>query len=750
MSLSHGGQCASKTINLKPTEFIGHYKNEIPTGNGLHLIKAGTGCGKTTFMTSVYESNRSSLIIFPTKAIAEQVKIEIIERDNNNPDDQLGLDRVVQLEHFPTHSVATNAPVLFDEIQLFKEHGAFRNIFGNVRDKISELKKTNPVYIVTGTWTDHLFDVFDVDTVTDFKKVFERKVGFIELSAETVQGEINGNNLAIYTRSLADIVIKTAIEFADLPTMFYLESREKLRVISDTLTNAGLSNIVVTSRKDEQPEAVKAWFKSGNIRDAGVDVILCTSVVAEGINVRDGANIICMPDATERLVQRFGRNRIDPITGECAGRYFLIGNPDMVAMPSHFNFENPDVGTLKQVTDGFSSIENDEHRAVANEFKHYQDMCRSARFAQYIWFKKLPEFGYHPDTDLVMEYRREGKDQASKSVRMKTAVETGLKLLLETPIADDVETLIREWVKKDTPVIKKQSVNDAYRFAFVGKTKDGKEFKTVFINRLVADHSVLFETAFKRVCEIERLFSVFGSSRLNAQPLEFMTQLDKEARDWCALYGRSGRDIKLSMDHEINQMGLLADIALQSIDAALKEEKKSAGEHMDMSRDAISFLAHSVFTECLGENMPDKWVAAIASVDGVVRANDSMINLFALLIGAERVRARDGDDQVWVWRYTPDLKWWCEIPSDLKGKYYSVTKALKKHELTLKAVCQVVEMLPTDVLTLTAGEIVSLYKSALNPEPVVEIARVVHVNKPASKVAEIESDILDQVADWGV
>lgn len=716
MSLTHGGICARKTINLKPTEFIGHYQNEIPTGNGLHLIKAGTGCGKTTFMTSVYESNRSSVIIFPTKAIAEQVKIEIIERDNKKPDDQIGLDRVVQLEHFPTHSVANNAPVLFDEIQLFKEHGAFRNIFGNVRDKISELKKTNPVYIVTGTWTDHLFDVFDVDTVTDFKKVFNRKVGFIELSAETVQGEINGNNLAIYTRSLADIVIKTAIEFADLPTMFYLESREKLRVISDILTNAGLSNIVVTSRKDEQPEAVKAWFKSGNIRDSGVDVILCTSVVAEGINVRDGANIICMPDAPERLVQRFGRNRIDPITGECAGRYFLIGNPDMVAMPSQFDFENPDVGTLKQVTDGFSAIENDEHRAVANEFKHYQDMCRSARFAQYIWFKKLPEFGYQPDTDLVMEYRREGKDQASKSVRMKTAVETGLKLLLETPIADDVERLIREWMKKDTPIIKNQNVNDAYRFAFVGKMNDGKEFKTVFINRLVADHGVLFETAFNRVREIERLFSVFGSSKLRAQPLEFMTKLDRAAREWCELYGRSGRDTTFKADHEVNNMALLADVALKDAENMLEEVSDST-DALDLERADVAGMAVALFTVSNGESMPVQWVADIVRDENneVIDAADGMINLFALLIGANKMQ-HSGESRSWFWRYEPDLKWWREIPDDLRRKHYNLNAALTedKRGLTLKAICQVLKMFPDEaLLQYSAKKLIKAYNAKL-------------------------------------
>lgn len=749
MTNTNGGTYARKTIELKPTEFIGHYQKHIPTANGLHLIKAGTGCGKTTFMTSVYVSNRDSVIVFPTKAIAEQVKIEIRERDAQNPNDALGLSRVVQLEHLPTHNIEIGVPVLFDEVQLFKEHGGYRSIFGNVAERINKLALTNPVYIVTGTWTDHLEQVFPLTTVTDFVKKFDRKVGFIELTALTANGEMNKGDLAIYTRSLADIVINVAIEFADLPTMFYLESREKLRVISDILNEAGLSNIVVTSCK-EQPDAVKAWFKSGNIRDTGVDVILCTSVVAEGINVRDGANIVCMPDAPERLVQRFGRNRIDPITGECAGRYFLIGSPEMCPLPTTFSFENPDVGSLKQVTDGFSGIENDEHRSVANEFKHYQDMCRNSRFAQYIWYSVLKDFGYQPDFDLVMSHVRDCKDKASKSVRMKTAVMNGLQFAVSALSAsDDIRELVTAGMKDNIQdldaMIKSDSVNEFYRSAFTETTNSGKSFKLEFISKLMESSELLFETALKKVNEIENMLEVFSNSKLKAKPLEFMTKLDGEAREWCVLYSKANHDATFKRDHEINNMGLLADLALCEIQDLLN----GTGGKLVLSRSELAELAHGVFHVALNGNLPDKWKISKSVVSDVKdqidfeRTHDSMVNLFALLIGAERFKS-NGDV---FWKYEPETKWWCEIPDELKTSHYNFNKALKKsgREIDLKLICEALKRTPVDLLSnVTPAKIFKLYDAECQqPADEVRPAKVALM-----RTVQVQRDNVEVV--WGV
>ncbi|MDW1533310.1 hypothetical protein [Vibrio sp. Y159] len=283
--------------NNEQRRFLSHVANELPTSNGIHLIRAHMGVGKTFFQSHASDTH-GDLVIFSMKSIKRQQEFDASNAGHNLITEQL--------EHFVEKDLEelkrTYSRIHVDEVHLIYDAGYRAETIDGLYKKIVELSKFMPVYCYSGTFKMNL-SPFDFDTVVEIEKQVPKKelrVFMPEASRE--EGSYNG----ISARMLADIIQ----EDLDKPVLFFNNNHKTNTNIAEYLRKNGVTCEVVNSAsvKDKNSK-FSELANTSMIASMDVQVVLTTCALEEGININDAVRIVCVQDAPEKISQQFGRCR---------------------------------------------------------------------------------------------------------------------------------------------------------------------------------------------------------------------------------------------------------------------------------------------------------------------------------------------------------------------------------------------------------------------------------------------------------
>lgn len=406
---------------------LSDYKHLLSTGAGLYLIEAGTGCGKTVLMTTQSDSNNDA-VVFPQKSIKAQQEV-LAEQSNR----QLN---VLQLEHFVDMTLAdfesmSIGAIHIDEIQLIYECDYRATAISKLREQLVVLSKHYPVYCYSGTYK-HEFSPLEFDAVYRFSKSREPlKYDVIHTSAKK---EIDGYN-GITTECLVKSIKAKFSEFSK-PVLFFNNNNNQNIDIANELKKLGLRCVTINRESIvDKNHVFHELAKKERIADMGVDVVLTTSALEEGINVHDAVTVIGVQTAPERIVQQFGRAR----NQELAHYVLITGigeqliterqSKDKAVLLSEFSHDK----SLERARNGISEqavfIEHEKHKhSVMGRAIQVQRLQRPAYGIQVI--SDLKNYGYEPsgvyefDSDVTIPLSRLSKRELAFAKLNNASVET--------------------------------------------------------------------------------------------------------------------------------------------------------------------------------------------------------------------------------------------------------------------------------------------------------------------------------------
>ncbi len=283
--------------NNADRKYLSHAEKELPTTNGIHLIRAHMGVGKTHFQ-SYCSTKHGDLVLFSMKSIKRQQELDAEKASHELITEQL--------EHFVEKDTEelkrTYSRIHVDEIHLIYDAGYRAEMIDGLYKKIVELSKVMPVYCYSGTFKMNL-SPFDFETVVEVdKQVPKKQLRVFMPEASREEGSYNG----ICARMLADIIQ----EDLDKPVLFFNNNHKTNTNIAEHLRKQGVTCEVVNSSSVKDKNSKFAELaKTSMIAEMGVQVVLTTCALEEGINVNDAVRIVCVQDAPEKVSQQFGRCR---------------------------------------------------------------------------------------------------------------------------------------------------------------------------------------------------------------------------------------------------------------------------------------------------------------------------------------------------------------------------------------------------------------------------------------------------------
>lgn len=419
MSNTTGGKCAKKTVSLKLNEFISDRVNELPTTNGMHLVVAPTGAGKSHAMTQ-HSANNNGAVIFPVKAVMMQQEQETERRGIKA--------NIYQLEKFDD-KVADKVDVIhFDECQLIYE-GGFRKDVERFTALLIEQSKTKPVYCYSATYLQEI-DFIKWDSVTVYDKEFKREYTVIQIEKDD-ELVSSGKQIRQFRTSFASGIVGARFE-TNLVVLVFVNSKSKcIEIKEEILASFPHLKIEISCSESNQESAViQHIMKTSTVADCGADIILSTSSLEAGININDPVCIISEQTEAGKVFQRFGRARgvgyYYLFAGSGNGRVTLLKNAVTVTDESEgvfFSLKDVERNTLGQYMNQSCKFDNREHAAACDRYKIYIEQCDSLRNTNTVLFNidrlgyKLTERYAVNTSDNGVKCRRGSKIALCKCIR---------------------------------------------------------------------------------------------------------------------------------------------------------------------------------------------------------------------------------------------------------------------------------------------------------------------------------------------
>lgn len=398
MENQNGGKRANKTIDLKPNEFISDRVNELPTTNGMHLIVAPTGAGKSHAMTQ-HSAKNNGAVIFPVKAVMQQQLQET---------QKMGINaNIYQLEKFDDVEADKVDAIHFDECQLIYE-GGFRADVERFTDMLLRQSLTKPVYCYSATYLQEI-DYVKWDSITVYDKAFERKCNIVQVEKE---GEIveSGKQIRQFRTAFASVVVGAYFN-ENLPTLVFINSKSKCVEIRDEILAQfpTLKVEISNSENNESSHVIKHIMETSTIAGCGADIILSTSSLEAGININDPVCIVSEQTEPGKLFQRFGRARKSGVFyvvgGSGKGEIYLLSSAVIVQnkeTDTKFTIKDKERNTLSQYMDQSCRFGNRDHARACDRYSNYIEQCDSLKNS-YDVYDKLQGLGYKVDEYLVVE-----------------------------------------------------------------------------------------------------------------------------------------------------------------------------------------------------------------------------------------------------------------------------------------------------------------------------------------------------------
>lgn len=292
----------TNTIYINKDQYLSDVADQLPKTPGIHLIDAKTGVGKTTFMMK-YANENNGVVIFPVKSIVDQQKVYAEEKGYANVN-------ILQIEHIKTlqedfAKMNSYDVYFFDEAQLCYTSG-YRESVEDVVELIQDMSERVPFYLLSATVNIEMMP-FKIDTVTRVVKPFNR-----ELNVITMENAKIGADAKSYTSAIPDILNKIK-QSEDKPILCFLNDSTRMEIVADKLKTAfGMTSICIESQKDKDTKSVyDKMISEKTISSAGVDVVLSTIYLGEGIDFFDDFHCVSIQCESGFTFQQLGRARKD-------------------------------------------------------------------------------------------------------------------------------------------------------------------------------------------------------------------------------------------------------------------------------------------------------------------------------------------------------------------------------------------------------------------------------------------------------
>lgn len=353
--LTNASNAAQIKPKLKETEIInihlldGQYLSDLDIPQltdgkpKLVQVNAGVSTGKTTCMVKG-KGAENDVMITHQISIKDQTLSDYGHHENRAD--------VMQLEH----SASANIPELskyrlvnFDEATTITDAGTYRiETISKVYDKIQQLRKHTTVALWSGTFRpefnpfrfDVIINVHRVKPISNIK-VYHAVGEYVNVAlpkqhpddpTETVKQE---KMRPVTTDMMVDVVLKerelskgykphAPFKLFDnsvldedgrmkhKPILLLHDSTKDLLVIQAKLLEYGVTSTVCNSqlnKNNKHNEKYKKLMDTSMIGSMGVDVVLTTCCLREGINILDPMHVIVMQAASEFMQQSIARAR---------------------------------------------------------------------------------------------------------------------------------------------------------------------------------------------------------------------------------------------------------------------------------------------------------------------------------------------------------------------------------------------------------------------------------------------------------
>lgn len=288
-------------ISLNTNQKLSDASGSLPTQAGLYLISAGTGTGKSHYMTRQSDS-KNDVVVFPQKSILAQQKT-LAEQDGRSLN-------VLQLERFNKKTISDFesygcSAIHIDEIQLLYEADYRAQAVSELREQIASLSKHYPVFCYSGTYINELSPV-DFDLIINVQRPSSPILYDIVFTApKKLEQGYNGITNECLQRTIVD-----SFHEYKRPVLFFNNDHKQNTDLSRHLEEKGLRTVCVNrDAVKDKSHVFHELAQHERISEMNVDVVLSTSALEEGINVHDEITVISVQTAPERIVQQWGRAR---------------------------------------------------------------------------------------------------------------------------------------------------------------------------------------------------------------------------------------------------------------------------------------------------------------------------------------------------------------------------------------------------------------------------------------------------------
>ncbi|MEZ8945182.1 helicase-related protein [Vibrio sp. 10N.247.311.12] len=453
-------------INLSSSEYLSDKADLMPSSSGLYLINAGTGVGKTFYMTNQSHLH-NDVVVFPQKSILVQQELKAKQEGRSL--------NLLQLEHFISKGVndfiAMGCKAIHvDEIQLIYECGYRDVAVSGLYYQLKRLSKHFPVYCYSGTYKQPLSPI-EFQWVDVNKTPPKREVVLFHTTAKKDSDTQSHNG---FTNELLVNCINNQFKESGKPVLFFNNNHHQNEELAKVLLKEFNLRSVAVNRDSvrDSNHPFQDLAKKEFIKDMECDVVLATSALEEGINVNDSVCVISVQTAGERLVQQFGRAR----NANLATYVLICGIGDGEITDSKaMSISQSSIG------DGFDKEKSRQSYGIGYKengikVQEVRDCC-CARSVQVTRLqrpkyglqviKELESYGYTIDTTRINEYEKQGEVKLPK-IKKSQIIE-----LLKTECAN-LDELIEQGIGRvviDVAISRAKSFKEKYDSISLGKSE---------------------------------------------------------------------------------------------------------------------------------------------------------------------------------------------------------------------------------------------------------------------------------------
>ncbi|MFM4957390.1 hypothetical protein ACEUCD_17150 [Aeromonas veronii] len=405
-------------ITLTDGEYLSDVEAQLPNTNGIHVIDAKTGVGKTRRMTLHAHANYGALI-YPIKAIAAQQWIELADLIKEHGST---LARIDQIEHIERNRYDDRLCLHIDEGQILYT-GGFRLPVEVLIDLIVWCSQRMPVYIYSATLRPEFLPQRIVDNIkswTTVSKGWRRSINRITIQTS---GYVIGNTIEI-AGAISHIWDRAPGDpDRRLPTLAFVNSEKRAASVVNQLNEwaktlpederprvlyTDATRISARSADTEARDAYQRIIETATLSASGYDIVISTNTLAEGINLNDRINVVSVQASADVVFQQQGRARKDAVHWLITGRGYseaVMGSTSPIARIRDLNG-----GDLywKSIGDDPNDLTTDEPCGwsdldAAQRADAYQTITHEqwrGDYAEQV-VRELAEYGYTPQSYTV-------------------------------------------------------------------------------------------------------------------------------------------------------------------------------------------------------------------------------------------------------------------------------------------------------------------------------------------------------------